>query len=196
MSSKPLFANRSKGLLFIVSAPAGAGKSTLVDMLTSEFSSVRRSISCTTRAPRTGERNGVDYHFLTEEEFLKRIEQGQFIEHVTLFGYRYGTLKEHVETLQNEKNHVVLVIDTQGALELMGKLAATFIFILPPSLKELERRLFERGTETPETLEKRLSEADREIACASRYNYIIVNDDKNVAYQVLRSIVIAEIHRV
>lgn len=196
MSSNSLLGNRSHGLLFVVSAPAGTGKSTLVDMLTQEFATVKRSISCTTRPPRQGERDGVDYHFLNENDFLKKIEEGQFIEHVMLFGYRYGTLKGHVEGLKERGNHVVLVIDTQGALALMGKLAATFIFILPPSRDELARRLLERGTETHESLQERLSEVDREMACAPRYNYIVVNDNILSAYQVLRSIVIAELHRV
>lgn len=196
MSSNLLLGNPSRGRLFVVSAPAGSGKSTLVGMLTAEFSTVCRSISCTTRPSRKDEVDGEHYHFISDEEFLKKVQEDQFIEHVTLFGYRYGTLKQHVEELCEQKKHVVLVIDTQGALELMGKQEATFIFIMPPSREELVKRLLARGTESPESLEKRLAEFDREIACASRYDYSIVNDDKNIAYQVLRSIVIAEVHRV
>lgn len=197
MSSKhKLLGNTSRGLLFVVSAPAGTGKSTLVDQLTKEFDCVVRSISCTTRPPRPYEANGVDYCFVTDEEFQKKVAHGDFLEHVTLFGYHYGTTRSNIEHLQAESKHVVLVIDTQGALQLMGQLSAIFIFIMPPSFEELARRLQERGTESHESLSKRLQEAEREIATSSAYHYVIVNDEIETAYSVLRSIVIAEEHRI
>lgn len=197
MSNKQkLVGNLSHGLLFVVSAPAGTGKTTLVEMLTNEFDCVKRSISCTTRPPRPTETDGVDYCFLTEEEFTKKIDQGEFLEHVMLFGYRYGTSRSHVESLRAAGKHVVLVIDTQGALQLMGKLEAIFIFIMPPSFEELAHRLQERGTETHESLSKRLQEAEREIASSSAYHYVIVNDELKKTYEVLRSIIIAEEHRI
>jgi guanylate kinase len=197
MSNKQLLlGNRSRGLLFVFSAPAGTGKTTLVNMLTKEFDCVKPSISCTTRPKRSDEVDGVHYHFLNDEAFAKKVEANEFLEHVTLFGYRYGTSKRVVEQMQAEGKHVVLVIDTQGALALMGKEPAIFIFLMPPSLEELGRRLLDRGTETRDTLAVRLSEAGREIATASAYHYVIVNDDLEIAYQVLRSIVIAEEHRV
>lgn len=194
--SQKLLGNRSHGLTFVVSAPAGTGKSTLVDMLTREFDAVTRSISCTTRSKREGEVDGVDYFFITKEEFEKKIAKGDFLEYVTLFGDYYGTSKAMLEKIKAEGRHVVLVIDTQGALQLMGKEKATFIFIMPPSFEELARRLRDRGSETHESLSKRLKEAEREIATASSYSYVLVNDDLQIADQALKSIVIAEEHRV
>lgn len=197
MSNKhTLLGNHSHGLLFVLSAPAGTGKTTLVDMLTKEFSCVARSISCTTRAKRANEVDGVDYNFISEEEFEKRVKEGQFLEHVTLFGYRYGTSRRQVEKLRAEGKHVFLVIDTQGALHLMGQVAATFVFILPPSFEELARRLQMRGSENYDTLAKRLHEAEREIATSTAYHYVIVNDDLQTAYEALKSIVVAEEHRI
>ncbi len=191
-----MLGNHSHGLLFVLSAPAGTGKTTLVEMLTKEFDSVVRSVSCTTRPKRPTEQDGVDYWFLNEEEFVKKVHEGQFLEHVTLFGYHYGTGKQQVEKLRSEGKHVFLVIDTQGALHLMGQVAATFIFVLPPSFEELARRLQERGTENYETLSRRLHEAEREIATSTAYHYVIVNDELETAYNVLKSIVIAEEHRI
>ena len=197
MSSKQkLIGNRTHGLTFVVSAPAGTGKSTLVDMLMQEFDEVKRSISCTTRAKRENEVDGVDYSFVTKEEFEKKIAKGGFLEYVTLFGDYYGTSKDMLEKMKATGKHVVLVIDTQGALQLMGKEKAIFIFIMPPSFEELARRLQDRGSETRESLSTRLKEAEREIATASSYTYVIVNDDLQIAYQALKGIVIAEEHRV
>lgn len=197
MSNKQsVVGNLSHGLLFVLSAPAGTGKTTIVEKLIGEFACVKHSISTTTRKPRPNEQEGRDYFFVTEEEFEKRIHAGEFLEHVTLFGYSYGTSRSHVEQLRAQGKHVFLVIDTQGALQLMGHVAATFIFLMPPSFEELARRLQERGTETHESLSKRLKEAEREIATSSAYHYVIVNDDLERAYQVLRSIVIAEEHRI
>lgn len=191
-----LLGNHSHGLLFIVSAPAGTGKTTLVEMLTKEFSCVVRSISSTTRPKRSNEVDGVDYFFVSEDEFKKKVAEGQFLEHVTLFGDHYGTSRHQVEQQRAEGKHVFLVIDTQGALHLMGQVAATFIFILPPSFEELARRLQQRGTENYDTLAKRLHEAEREIATSTAYQYVIVNDKIETAYEVLKSIVIAEEHRI
>jgi guanylate kinase len=191
-----LLGNASCGHLFIVSAPAGTGKTTLVEMLEKEFDCVKRSISCTTRPKRPHEEDGKDYFFVSEEEFQKKVQEGVFLEHVTLFGFHYGTCKQLVEQMRREGKHVFLVIDTQGALALMGQVAATFIFVLPPSFEELARRLQERGTENYDSLAKRLHEAEREIATSTAYQYVIVNDDLKTAYEVLRSIVIAEEHRI
>lgn len=197
MSSKQrLVGNCSRGKLFIVSAPAGTGKSTLVDLLTAEFTAVKRSISCTTRKARAGELDGVHYHFVSEGVFEQKIKENAFLEHVTLFGNSYGTLKEDVEKMRQTGSHVVLVIDTQGAQELMKAQDGVFIFIMPPNENELSKRLFDRGTESAESIKRRLSEVEREMSCSKHYDYTIVNDDINIAYQVLRSIVIAEEHRV
>ncbi len=192
-----ILGNLKKGLVFVLSAPAGTGKTTLVRMLRDEFPVVVESVSCTTRPPRSGEASGRDYHFLTEAEFEKRIKQGDFLEHAKVFGHYYGTSKEFVLSEQEKGKHVFLVIDTQGAMELKKKhFPCVFIFITPPSLEELRERLIKRKTETEETLKRRLSWAEQEITMAPHYDYHIVNENLGFAYDILRGIVIAEEHRV
>lgn len=190
-----LLGNLSKGLLFIISAPAGTGKTTLVQMLTKEFPHVVASISHTTRQPRQGEIEGVHYHFISKKEFVKRIDDGEFLEYVKLYDDYYGTHKLWVENQLIQGKHVILVIDTQGA-ELLKEMKAIFIFISPPSIEELERRLRSRQTETKDMIEKRLLWAKKEMEAQKNYDYLIINDDLAIAYQVLRSILIAEEHRI
>lgn len=194
-----LVGNLSHGILFILSAPAGTGKTTLIQRLKKEFPNIVQSISTTTRSPRATEHEGVDYFFLDKEAFEKKIVVGEFLEHVELYGYHYGTSKVWVEHQLASGKHVFLVIDTQGAHQLQQHKIAekvVYIFVLPPSLQVLQQRLESRGTETPVTLQKRLGEAEREIEASVHYDYRIVNDDLETAYQVLKSIVIAEEHRV
>jgi guanylate kinase len=191
-----LLGNLKEGLVFIVSAPAGTGKTTLVELLTQEFDCVKASISCTTRKPRLGEIPGVHYHFLSTEEFEKKIEEDEFLEYVQLYGYYYGTSKQKVKEEQRKGRHVILTIDTQGALKLKGKYSAAYIFIHPPTYEELRKRLINRQTESLERVEERLLWAKKEMEAAALYDYSIVNDDLKVAYEVLRSILIAEEHRV
>ena len=184
-----------KGLVFVISAPAGTGKTTLVRMLQKEFDCVDESISYTTRQPRPSEIAGRDYHFITVPEFEKRIGEGDFLEYAQVFGNYYGTSRKFVQEKQLKGNHVILVIDTQGAMQLMGFLEAAFIFISPPSLEELQARLYTRKSETREVIEQRLSWAEKEMALAPRYDYHIVNDNLKTAYDVLRAIIIAEEHK-
>lgn len=191
-----LLGNLSNGLLFVLSAPAGTGKTTLVQMLTHEFSCVIASISYTTRPPRPGEVNGIHYRFLTEEEFVARIEAGEFLEYVRLYDHYYGTSRIWVEEQQKKGKHIVLVIDTQGAMQLKGRVAMTSIFLLPPSTEELERRLKMRRTESGDDIEQRLNWAKEEMQLKKEYDYSIVNDDLATAYQILRSILIAEERRI
>lgn len=187
---------KKNGLIFVLSAPAGTGKTTLVSMLCEEFPRVTSSISCTTRAARPGEVPGKDYHFLSREEFEERIKAEDFLEYAKVFDYCYGTSKEFVLKEQKAGRHVFLVIDTQGALQLMEKaFPATFVFVHPPSLQELRERLVKRKTESEEVIEKRLSWAQKEMAVADRYDYQIVNDELDRAYDILRSILIAEEHK-
>lgn len=188
--------NLNRGLLFIVSAPAGTGKTTLVHKLVAEFPCVVESISCTTRLPRAGEIQDVHYHFMDAAEFERKIEDGDFLEYVVLYGKYYGTQRSWVEKRLNEGKHVILVIDTQGGLQLKGKVAATFIFIQPPSVDVLRQRLTDRQTENKEGIEQRLGWAKKEIADGLQYDYQIINDHLDTAYQVLRSILIAEEHRI
>ena len=195
MSSKVLGACE-KGLLFVVSAPAGTGKSTLVNKLVSEFpDAVAETVSSTTRQPRPGEVDGKSYTFLTTEAFEKRIEEGAFLEHANVFGNYYGTTKSEVERVQKEGKHAILVIDTQGAMNIKELVDAIYIFITPPSIEELKKRLVGRHTEDEQTILKRLSWAEKEIKMGSNYDYTIINEDLEVSYQILRSILIAEEHK-
>ncbi len=180
----------------MLSAPAGTGKTTLVNYLLGEFSHIIQSVSFTTRPPRTGEIDGKHYHFISQAQFDQRIAQGDFLEYVSLYGYSYGTSRSQVEALQKAGKHVMLVIDTQGALKLKGVVPAVYIFVLPPSMEELKQRLEVRRTETPEAIQKRLSWALQELKMVHQYDYSLINDDRQIAYDVLRSIVIAEEHRV
>ncbi|OGN68754.1 MAG: guanylate kinase [Chlamydiae bacterium RIFCSPLOWO2_02_FULL_49_12] len=187
-----LLGNLKEGLLFVVSAPSGAGKTTLVHMICEEFEAVVRCTTCTTRPPRSGEVEGKDYHFITAEEFQQKERAKEFLESAQVFNDRYGTLKEEVYREQKRGKHVILVIDTQGAFQLRGKIPAVFIFVAPPSLGELKRRLIVRKTENEKSIEERLSWAEREIEEGKKFDYFIFNEDLNLAYQVLRSIFIAE----
>lgn len=195
--SDKVLGNLQKGLAFIISAPAGTGKNTLVDMLLKEFpKALSESISFTTRKPRENEKEGVHYHFLSKEEFQKKLDENDFLEHAKVFDHEYGTSKSYVESLQNQGKHVILVIDTQGALELKKNFPAIFIFVSPPDIQTLRERLYGRNTETEEIIEKRLSWAEEEIKKSKEYDYLIVNKDLQKAYDVLRSIIIAEEHRI
>lgn len=179
------------GRLFIISAPAGTGKTTLVDRLKKEYPhQLTQSISCTTRSPRQGEVDGKDYVFLTKKAFEERIKRGDFLEHAHVFGEYYGTLKEMVRREQSKGKDVILVIDTQGALELKKTVAVTTIFMIPPSMEVLEERLKSRETETPAALKKRLEWALHEMEQAKHYDYNIINDDLEKAYETLKKIII------
>lgn len=188
--------NNKQGLIFIVSAPTGTGKTTLVQRLVQELPRVVASVSYTTRPQRSDEVEGLHYHFLTEEKFTQGIAKGDFLEYVQLYGDYYGTSKRWVEERLQQGKHVILVIDTQGAIFLKQKLKATYIFVSPPSLEELERRLKSRQTESQEVIDKRLAWVKHEMAAVHHYDYLIVNDDFEAAYQALRSIIIAEEHRI
>lgn len=194
--SKKLLGNSDLGKLFVVSAPSGTGKSTLVEMLLKEFpEEIVKSCSCTTRHPRPAEIALRHYEYISIPEFEKKVEAGEFLEHAKVFGHYYGTPKKAVEELLKQGKHVVLVIDTQGAIQIFGKIPAVFIFISPPSFEELKGRLYKRRTESEEKIQERLLWAKQEVALAPRYDYRITNDDLDVAYQILRSIFIAEDHR-
>lgn len=185
----------NEGLIFIVSAPAGTGKTTLVQKLVEEFPTIIASISFTTRQLREGEVPGVHYHFITQSEFEAKIAAADFLEYVKLYDTYYGTSKQWVKEQQQKGKHIILVIDTQGALQLKEKIMATTIFIRPPSIEVLRQRLIQRQTESLEMIEKRLDWAREELAVAHRYDYQLINDDLDIAYQVLKSIFIAESHR-
>lgn len=166
----------NKGRLIVFSAPSGCGKGTMLEeILKDERFAV--SVSATTRAPREGEKDGVNYHFLTREDFEQRIADGKFIEHAEYCQNLYGTLVSEVDGRLERGLNVILEIEPQGAMKIRGKRPdAVFIFVVPPSIGELRRRLKKRGTETDEVIEERVSKAAWEISQAEKYDYVIVND--------------------
>ena len=181
-----------KGALVIVSGPSGVGKGSLVREVMLRDPLTRFSVSATTRAPRPGEEDGKSYYFLTNEEFLLRRAQREFLEWAQVFGNYYGTLHSEVDRLLGAGFNVLLDIDTQGAASVRQlRPEAVSVFIMPPSMEELKRRIIRRGTETPDVLEFRLSRAESEMALAPNYDYIIVNDDLETAAGELLDIIAA-----
>lgn len=182
----------NKGMLIVVSGPSGCGKGTvLAEILKSD--KVFYSVSATTRSPRPGETDGVNYYFLTKEKFEKLIDEDGMLEYAQYCGNYYGTPKKPVEDMLEQGKHVILEIEVQGAMKIMEKRPeAVFVFILPPSLKELERRLKKRGTEAEDVVKKRLSEAAGEIKQAYKYNYAVINGELEKAVDDLKAIIRAE----
>jgi guanylate kinase len=167
-----------RGILFILSGPSGAGKGTLRRMLFEELPGLAYSVSCTTRAPRRGERDGTDYRFVDEATFDRLVRENRFAEYAEVHGHRYGTLLEDLEDLLERGLDVMLEIDVRGAEQVKAKMPEAFtIFILPPSVKVLEDRLSGRGTETPEERALRLRNAAEEMVHAAEFDRAIVNDD-------------------
>ncbi|MCH9631105.1 MAG: Guanylate kinase [Chlamydiia bacterium] len=175
-----------KGLVIVVSAPAGTGKTTLAEMLTKKYpSDIVRSISCTTRSPRGDEVDGKDYIYLSKEDFLKKVDSEEFLENAKVFDNYYGTLKKSVQDLQLQGKHVILVIDTQGAMKIKEKTSAVLVFIKPPSIEALKERLDKRHTDTEENISLRLSWAKEEMKKGEHYDVTIVNDDLQKAFDEL-----------
>ena len=162
------------GKLFVISGSSGVGKGTVIKEFLNKHPEFKLSVSCTTRKPREGEFHGINYFFLSQDEFQTCIDNNEFLEWAEFSGNRYGTQKEYVKTKLNEGKNLILEIDTQGALQVReASEEAVLVFIAPPSLEELRRRLTGRGTESAEEVEKRLSWASDEIALAEKYDYII-----------------------
>lgn len=191
---------KTKPLFIVLSAPSGCGKSTLIDMLLQEYSDFCYSISCTTRDPRGEEEDGLDYHFKTKERFEELIKEDAFIEYAKVHDNYYGTLKAPIQEVLAEGNSMILDIDVQGAAKVREyvrnlpntdpmKIGYVDIFINPPSMEELRRRLEGRGTDAPEVIEKRLANAEGEMSRASEYMYQVTNDDLAIAYKRLCDLV-------
>lgn len=191
-----LFPRVKKGHIFVISAPSGTGKTTLVSEVLARFpDDMERAVSCTTRPSRPGERDGVDYKFVSKRVFDDNKAKGSFLESAKIYDYDYGTLKETVVEIQESGKHALLVIDVQGAKQIRSKLDATYIFICPPSFQELENRIRKRKQDSAEMIEKRLNRAKAEMQERSHYDYILVNDDEKTAAEVLKSILIADCYK-
>lgn len=182
-----------KGLLFVVSAPAGCGKDTILNELFKKTDKAGYAVSATTRAPREGEINGVHYHFLTREDFSEKIKRGEVLEYTEYCGNFYGTLKKSVDDLILSGKDAVLKIEVEGAMNIKKMFPkACLVFILPPSLEILEKRLRGRGTETEEKIRERTLQAKNELAFAKNYDYLVVNDDLNEAVEDVLAVFRAE----
>ncbi len=186
-----------KGLLFILSAPSGAGKTTVCEALIEKTDRVKKAITTTTRPPRPGEKDGVDYFFLSQEEFKAKLARGRFFEHALVYDYYYGSGRDYVETQLEAGYDVILVVDVQGARSIreLG-VEAAFVYLLPPSMSELRRRLEGRKTDSPGVIEKRFARARDELDRYRDYDYCVINDDLETAVADLEAVIRAERCRV
>ena len=185
--------NSRRGLLFIVSAPSGAGKTTLVERLVQVLPNLRMSRSYTSRPARAGERHGVDYNFISRDAFEERIKDCQFLEWADVFGNYYGTLAADVDRLLAEGQDVVLVIDVQGARQVRARgVDHAAIFVMPPSFQVLEQRLRGRSKDSEEQMQRRLDTARGEASSYVDYDYVVVNDDLEPTVMRLQAIIVAE----
>ncbi|NBR35045.1 MAG: guanylate kinase [Rhodobacteraceae bacterium] len=184
-----------RGLLIILSSPSGAGKSTLAKRLLAWDTGMRFSISATTRAPRPGEEHGREYYFHTREEFIQMVDRGEMLEHAEVFGNFYGSPKGPVESAINGGQDVLFDVDWQGGQQVrnsaLGKHVLS-IFILPPSIPELERRLISRGQDSKEVIDNRMAKSRDEISHWPEYDYVLVNDDLEATEDRLKTIISAE----
>ena len=188
---------KTRPLFIVMSAPSGCGKSTLIDMLLQEYPDLQYSISCTTRQPRGDEEDGIDYHFLAPERFRELIAEGAFLEYAEVHGNLYGTLRQPIVDVLREGSSMILDIDVAGAAKVRHQvmhhmapddpLRAGYmdIFVNPPSMEELRARLEGRGTDAPDVIERRLANAEGEMARAGEYMYQVTNDDLALAYKRL-----------
>ena len=187
---------KTKPLFIVMSAPSGCGKSTLIDMLLQEYCDLQYSISCTTRDPRGEEEDGIDYHFMSADRFRELLAEKAFLEHAEVHGNYYGTLKSPIEEVLAEGNSMILDIDVVGAAKVRDYVRSlppsdplrdgyVDIFINPPDMQTLRERLEGRGTDSPEVIERRLANAEGEIARADEYMFRVTNDDLAIAYKKL-----------
>ena len=184
--------NNSKGLLIIVSGPAGVGKGTVLRRVFEKDKNLKLSVSATTRSPRNGEIDGINYYFVTKDEFKTMIENDKFLEYACYCDNYYGTPKDFVENIRNEGKDVVLEIEVEGAENVLKKCNdAISIFIAPPSPNELYERLKKRGTEPENIIEKRVNKAKYEIEMSKNYNYVIINDQVDTCADKLLDIISA-----
>jgi guanylate kinase len=181
------------GLLFVITAPSGAGKSSLIDALLKNDPRLRLSVSYTTRAPRPGEANGREYHFVDDKTFMAMLERGEFLESAEVHGHRYGTSQAVIREALARGEDLLLEIDWQGAQQVRNlHPACVGVFILPPSVAELERRMRARGQDSDAVIRRRLASAEDEMSHAPEFDYVIINKDFNAARRDLRAIIRVE----
>ena len=184
--------NKFNSNIFIITAPSGAGKTTLVKALCKKIKNLKESISYTTRPQRSSEKNGKDYYFISEIEFKNMINNSYFIEYAKVFGYYYGTSKKWIKSQNNQEKDIILEIDWQGAKEIRKKISNSIsIFILPPSISSLRERLKKRKQDSLQVIEKRLIKAQDEIKNYIDFNYVIINDNFNIAIKNLENIILS-----
>lgn len=187
----------SKGLLIVLSGPSGTGKGTVCDALLKRHKDIKLSVSCTTRAPRKGEVDGESYHFISEQEFKDMLVRDEFLEHACVYGNYYGTPTKFVSQRLDEGKDVLLEIDVQGALKAKQVFPeGVYIFLLPPSMEELENRIRSRGQDSEEQILERLGKAKSEAMLAERYDYVIVNDKVDEVVENVECILCAERRKV
>ena len=183
----------SRGLLFVVSAPSGTGKTTVVEQLVKIVPTLEMSRSYTSRTPRSNERDGVDYNFVSRQEFEARLGRGDFLEHADVFGNYYGTGKAETQARLASGRDLMLVIDVQGARQVREQLPGTVgVFVLPPSFQVLEHRLRGRSQDPEAAIQRRLATARSEVSAVSEYDYVVINDELDRCVAELRGIVLAE----
>ncbi|HHY47689.1 MAG TPA: guanylate kinase [Firmicutes bacterium] len=188
---------RKSGFLVVLSGPSGVGKNTVVNEVLRRVPGLRYSVSVTTRSPRPGEVDGTNYYFVSDEKFRMMCEAGEFLEWARVYGHYYGTPRRYIEEAVTTGWDVILDIDIQGAMQIRRSWpSAVFIFLLPPSLSELERRMIERGVGDPGTKRLRLASAREELAAIKDYQYAVVNDRKEDAVEAIRCIIESERHKV
>lgn len=186
-----------QGILIVLSGPSGTGKGTICKELLQQYPQLQYSISATTRSPRAGETDGVNYWFTAQEDFKSMVANDELLEWAEVYGNYYGTPRRYVTEMLHSGKDVVLEIDIQGALQIKAKFPqGVFIFIVPPSIRELASRIKKRGTEAPEVIERRLNAANDELSYACQYNYVVVNDEVVAATAKIVSIISAEKCRV
>jgi guanylate kinase len=184
------------GLLVVISGPSGAGKGTICKMLKDKMTDLKVSVSATTRKPREGENEGESYFFISNDEFIKKINDDEFLEYAKVYGNYYGTPKKEVFKQLKAGNDIILEIDIQGALQVKKNYPkGVFIFILPPSLKELQNRIEGRGTDSKEVILKRMKCAYDELDYAFEYDYVVLNDEVEAAVNKIKCIIDAEKNR-
>lgn len=193
-----MITEKNKGIIVVISGHSGAGKGSICKKLVEEMKDVKVSISMTSRMPRKNEKDGVDYYFVTKNEFEEKVKNDEFLEYAIVHGGNYyGTPKSSIEELINKGINVILEIDIQGALKIKELIKdAIFIFIMPPSMKELKNRLIKRNTETKESILERFKTAYKELNEYKKYNYVVVNDELELAVNKVKSIIVSEKCRV